>query len=86
MGAVGALLVDDAAAVGTAFDGEVNAGHMIVVGNSELSAVGRAADEDGLPVRERDFLTREGTCLDFEEHSHALPLRIRVNVCRHMAF
>ena len=34
MGAVGASFVDDAAAVRTALDGEVNAGHVIVVGTA----------------------------------------------------
>src|SRR5260370_37795772 len=48
MGAVGASFIDDAAAVGAAFHGEVHAGHVIVVRNGELGAVGGAADEDRL--------------------------------------
>jgi len=48
LGTIGAAFVDDAAAVGTAFDGEVNAGHVIVVGNGELGAIGGAANEEGL--------------------------------------
>jgi len=65
MSAVGALLVDDSASVGTALDGEVYARHVIVVRYRKLGAVRRTADEDGLPIRERDFLARERTCLDF---------------------
>src|SRR6266852_2533875 len=86
MGAVGASFVDDAAAVRTALDGEVNTGHVIVVGNSELSAVRRTADTDGFAIRKRNFLTREGTGLDFEEHSHVLPLRFLPSACRLIAF
>jgi hypothetical protein len=58
MSSVGASFVDDAAAIGTAFDGEVHAGHMIVVGNGKLGAVRRSADEDGPALISRITGTR----------------------------
>jgi len=54
MGAVGASFVDDAAAVGTAFDGEVHTGHVGVVRNRKLRATWRSADDNRLTIRERD--------------------------------
>src|SRR5216683_469341 len=71
MGAIGASFVDDAAAVRAAFDGEVNTGHVIVVGNGKLRTIRSPANERGLPIRDGDLLARERTSLDFEEHSHA---------------
>jgi len=70
LGAVGASLVDDTAAVGTAFDREVNAGHVIVVWNGELSSVGSAADANGLSGRERDFFSGKWTYFNFEDCGH----------------
>jgi hypothetical protein len=42
--AVAASLIDDAAALFIAFDSEVRAGHLIVVGNGKLGPVRCAAD------------------------------------------
>jgi len=55
MGAVGASFVDDAATIGAAFDGEVHAGHVIVVGNGELGAVGSAPNQKRLACQKRDL-------------------------------
>jgi hypothetical protein len=48
MGAVCAFPVDDAAAVGTALDGEVHARHVIVMGDGKLSAIWSSPDEQSL--------------------------------------
>jgi hypothetical protein len=76
MRAVGASFVDDAAAVGTALDGEVRTGHMVVMRNGELGTVGGTADEDRLAIRKRDIPAGERTCLDVEDYSHALVLSL----------
>jgi len=86
MGAIRASFVDDAAAVRAALDGEVNTGHVIVMRDRKLGTVRGSADKDGLAIRKRNFLTREGTGLDFEEHSHVLPLRFLPSACRLIAF
>jgi hypothetical protein len=72
--AVGAFLVRDAAAVRAAFHGEVHAGHVIVMRNCKLGAVGRSADNKRLSICDRDFFTNEWTRLDFKDQSHELPL------------
>ncbi len=70
MGAVGASLVDDAAAVRTAFDGEVDAGHMVVVGNGELGAVGRTADKQRRTAAYVQQLASEGSGFYCEYDCH----------------
>jgi len=70
MGAVGAFLVDDAAAVGTALDGEVNAGHVVVVWDGEMGAVGGAADEHGLASRNAELLACKRPGFDFKNYAH----------------
>jgi hypothetical protein len=84
--AVGASFVDDAATVRAALYGEVNAGHVIVVGNCELSAVGSAADEELLADWKRNLPTCEWSGFHFEEYGHSerlqrdlakIPRRIR---------
>jgi hypothetical protein len=58
-GAVAAFLVDDAAAAGAAFHGEVHAGHAIVVGNCKLGAIGCATNQECLASWKRDLPPRE---------------------------
>jgi len=55
MGAIRASFVDDAAAVRAALDGEVNTGHVIVVRDGELGAVGSAPNQKRLACQKRDL-------------------------------
>jgi hypothetical protein len=70
-GAVAAFLVDDAAAAGAAFHGEVHAGHAIVVGNCKLGAIGCATNQECLASWKRDLPPRDSVnamisiCTDF---------------------
>jgi len=68
---VGAALVDDAAAIGATLNGEVNAGHVIVMGDGELGAVGGAADEESLTGWNRNLSAREGSTSDFKNQAHS---------------
>jgi len=76
MGPVGAPFVDDAATVGAAFDGEVHAGHMIVVWNGKLRTIRRAADEQGLAGWKRNLSTRKWSSSDFENHAHSMDSKL----------
>jgi len=66
MGAVGAFLVDDAAAVGTALDSEVNARHVSVMGDGELGALRGATDENGLTHRNSELFACKRSGFDFK--------------------
>jgi len=80
LGAIGAFSIDDAAAVGTALDGEVDAGHVIVMGNGKLRAVWCAPDQKRLASSERDLPTREGSHSDFENDRHSVDSNLTFEV------
>ena len=66
MGAVGAFLVNDAAAAGAAFHREVHARHVIVVGNGKLRPALRAANGCGLPTHDSELFSGQRPVLYFQ--------------------
>ena len=67
--AIAALQVEDAAALFAVIDGEVEAGHELVVRESMIG-FGVAAEAERHAVGYRDFVSRGGTGADFKKDSH----------------
>ena len=66
---VGALFIEHAATVSAAFYGKVYAGHVVIVGDGKLCAVGSAADRHGFAGADRNAPAGEWSTANLEQNA-----------------